>query len=50
MKQEDVVGPSTVIPIESNSEEDEEDDEELHDSDDPTTDAFWAQFASEPDE
>ena len=26
MKQEDVVGPSTVIPIESNSEEDEEDE------------------------
>ncbi|KAF7024072.1 hypothetical protein CFC21_036482 [Triticum aestivum] len=52
-KKEDEAGPSTVIPIESSSEEDwanfsEEEEEEG--CDDPTKEEFWEQFRSSDEE
>ena len=52
-KKEDEAGPSTVIPIESSSEEDWADfseEEEEEGCDDPTKEEFWAQFRSSDDE
>ncbi|KAF7039336.1 hypothetical protein CFC21_049350 [Triticum aestivum] len=52
-KKEDEAGPSTVIPIESSSEEDWADfseEEEEEGCDDPTKEEFWAQFRSSGDE
>ena len=47
VKKEDEAGPSTVIPIESSSEEDWADfSEEEEGCDDPTKEEFWAQFRS----
>ncbi|XP_048553656.1 ethylene-responsive transcription factor 1-like [Triticum urartu] len=45
-KKEDEVGPSTVIPIESSSEEDWADfsEEEEEGCDNPEKEEFWAQF------
>ncbi|KAF6991125.1 hypothetical protein CFC21_008241 [Triticum aestivum] len=52
-KKEDEAGPSTVIPIESSSEEDWADyseEEEEEGCDDPTKDEFWEQFRSSDEE
>ncbi|KAF7043581.1 hypothetical protein CFC21_052914 [Triticum aestivum] len=52
-KKEDAAGPSTVIPIESSSDEDWanfSDEEEEEGCDDPTKEEFWAQFRSSDDE
>ncbi|XP_048563681.1 ethylene-responsive transcription factor ERF010-like [Triticum urartu] len=53
-KKEDEAGPSTVIPIESSSEEDwadfSEEDEEDEGCDDPTKEEFWEQFRSSDEE
>ena len=50
-KKEDEAGPSTVIPIESYSEEDWADfSEEEEGCDDPEKEEFWAQFRSSDDE
>ncbi|KAF7087663.1 hypothetical protein CFC21_090827 [Triticum aestivum] len=51
-KKEDEAGPSTVIPIESSSEEDWVDfsKEEEEGCDDPDKEEFWAQFRSSDDE
>ena len=49
-KKEDEAGPSTVIPIESSSEEDWADFSEEEGCDDPDKDEFWAQFRSSDDE
>ncbi|KAF7102936.1 hypothetical protein CFC21_103989 [Triticum aestivum] len=52
-KKEDEAGPSTVIPIESSSEEDWADfseEEEEEGCDDPEKDEFWEQFRSSDDE
>ncbi|KAE8810137.1 AP2-containing protein [Hordeum vulgare] len=53
-KKEDVAGPSTVIPIESSSEEDwadfSEAEEEEEGCDDPEKEEFWEQFRSSDDE
>ena len=50
--KEDEAGPSTVIPIESSSEEDWADfsEEEEEGCDDPDKEEFWAQFRSSDDE
>ncbi|KAF7035900.1 hypothetical protein CFC21_046685 [Triticum aestivum] len=55
LKKEDEAGPSTVIPIESSSEEDwadfsEEEEEEEEGCDDPTKEEFWEQFRSSGEE
>ncbi|KAF7070030.1 hypothetical protein CFC21_075587 [Triticum aestivum] len=54
-KKEDEAGPSTVIPIDSSSEEDwadfsNEEEEEEEGCDDPTKEEFSAQFRSSDDE
>ncbi|XBI26530.1 hypothetical protein VPH35_051220 [Triticum aestivum] len=52
-KKEDEAGPSTVIPIESSSEEDWADyseEEEEEGCDDPTKQEFWEQFRSSDEE
>ncbi|XP_044960857.1 ethylene-responsive transcription factor ERF084-like [Hordeum vulgare subsp. vulgare] len=52
-KKEDEAGPSTVIPIESSSEEDWEDFStaaEEEGCDDPEKEDFWEQFRSSDDE
>uniref|UniRef100_A0A8I6YCM9 Uncharacterized protein n=1 Tax=Hordeum vulgare subsp. vulgare TaxID=112509 RepID=A0A8I6YCM9_HORVV len=50
-KKEDEAGTSTVIPIESSSEEDWEDfSEEEEGCDDPEKEEFWEQFRSSDDE
>ncbi|VAI47841.1 hypothetical protein VPH35_105343 [Triticum aestivum] len=50
-KKEDEAGPSTMIPIESSSEEDWADfSEEEEGCDDPEKEEFWAQFRSSDDE
>ena len=48
--KEDEAGPSTVIPIESSSEEDWEDFSEEEGCDDPTKQEFWEQFRSSDEE
>ncbi|KAI4968931.1 hypothetical protein ZWY2020_046261 [Hordeum vulgare] len=49
--KEDEAGPSTVIPIESSSEEDWADfSEEEEGCDDPKKEEFWEQFRSSNDE
>ena len=48
---EDEAGPSTVIPIESSSEEDWADFSEKEEGcDDSEKEEFWAQFRSSDDE
>ena len=51
-KKEDEASPSTVIPIESSSEEDWADfsEEEEEGCDDPEKEEFWAQFRNSDDE
>ncbi|XP_020191686.3 uncharacterized protein [Aegilops tauschii subsp. strangulata] len=51
-KKEDEAGPSTMIPIESSSEEDWADysEEEEEGCDDPTKEEFWEQFRSSDEE
>ncbi|XP_020186805.1 uncharacterized protein [Aegilops tauschii subsp. strangulata] len=52
-KKEDEAGPSTLIPIESSSEEDWADfskEEEEEGCDDPTKEEFWEQFRSSDEE
>ncbi|XP_037445435.1 ethylene-responsive transcription factor ERF104-like [Triticum dicoccoides] len=50
-KKEDEAGPSTVIPIESSSEEDCLDfEEEEEGCDEPTKEEFWEQFRSSDEE
>ncbi|KAF6993019.1 hypothetical protein CFC21_009966 [Triticum aestivum] len=52
-KKEDEASPSTVIPIESSSEEDWADfseEEEEEGCNDPEKEVFWAQFRSSDDE
>ncbi|KAF7070737.1 hypothetical protein CFC21_076210 [Triticum aestivum] len=51
-KKEDEAGPSTVMPIESSSEEDWVDfsEEEEEGCDDPTKEEFWEQFRSSDEE
>ncbi|KAE8790729.1 hypothetical protein D1007_34936 [Hordeum vulgare] len=51
-KKEDEAGPSTVIPIESSSEEDWADfsEEEEEVCDDPEKEELWEQFRSSDDE
>nr|XP_020194409.1 vegetative cell wall protein gp1-like [Aegilops tauschii subsp. strangulata] len=50
VKKEDKAGPSTVIPIESSSEDRGDSDEEDEGCDDPDKDEFWEQFRSSDDE
>ena len=50
VKKEDKAGPSTVIPIESSSEDRGDSDEEDEGCDDPDKDEFWEQFHSSDDE